>query len=594
MHTDLQYPFDPQKILRRRKAIRKELLSGASFLEKRVAVLGGSTTHDILEVLELFLLDHGIRPGFYESEYGQYWQDAVFGSPGLDAFRPDLVYIHTSVRNISCFPSLRQSPAEVDALLEKEFQRFALMWDSLREKFGCPVIQNNFELPYYRLLGNGDAADVRGRVNFVLRLNEMFAHYARTHANHYVNDLHYLAADYGLRAWSDPQYWYLYKYCLAVPAIPQLAFSVANIIKSLYGKNKKALAIDLDNTLWGGVIGDDGPEGIEIGQETSLGQAYSEFQAYLKALRDRGIMLNVVSKNERGNALLGLNHPEGTVRPDDFIVIKANWENKDLNVKAVCDELNIFQDSVVFVDDNPAERAIVASRLPGVAVPALDKVERYIEVVDRSGFFEATALSDDDLKRNDMYQANLERARLEQGCENYEDYLKSLEMVALIRDFDEIYLQRITQLTNKSNQFNLTTKRFTDAQMRAAAADGNLIRLYGKLTDKFGDNGVVTVVIGRREGDLLHVELWLMSCRVLKRGMEHAMLDELVRRCREEGVRTIRGYYFATEKNRLVRDFYADMGFEPVGRDGGDSVWELDVAKHAIMNAAITVRREAD
>ena len=263
-------------------------------------------------------------------------------------------------------------------------------------------------------------------------------------------------------------------------------------IKSIYGKNKKSLVLDLDNTLWGGIVGDDGAEGIEIGHETSMGQVYSEFQAYLKELLGYGIMLNVDSKNDEENAIAGLSHPEGTLRPQDFISIKANWEPKDLNFSEIAGELNILPESMVFVDDNPAERAIVTGQIPGVCAPLMDAPEHYITAIDRCGFFEATKLSKDDLSRNEMYRANAQRTKLQKSFRSYEDYLLSLDMHALIRPFEPVYISRIAQLTNKSNQFNLTTRRFTESQMQAASRDPDIITLYGKLTDKFGDNGVIS------------------------------------------------------------------------------------------------------
>jgi len=515
----------------------------------------------------------------------------MFGNPELDALRPDIIFIHTGNRNITAFPTVRDSPEKIDAMLDSQAEHFITIWDRLFEKFNCPIIQNNFEFPYFRLLGNMDAGDIHGRINFISRLNERFYSYARAHRNFYINDINYLSASYGLEKWSNPLYWHMYKYSLCVPAIPVLAHNVAKIIKSLYGKNKKALVLDLDNTIWGDVVGDDGVEGIEIGHETPMGQVYREFQEYIKAHRDLGVMLCVNSKNDYENAIAGLNHPDGCLRPGDFIVIKANWESKDLNIREIASELNVFPDSLVFVDDNPAERAIVKAHVPGVAVPEMDRVENFIHILDRSGFFEATSLSGDDIKRNEMYMANLERAKQARSFENYEDYLLSLEMTALIRDFDEVYLQRITQLTNKTNQFNLTTRRYTQAEMEAVARDPRYIRLYGKLRDKFGDNGVVTVVIGRKEGRVLHIELWLMSCRVPKRNMEQAILDVLVDEAVQEGIETIRGYYYRTEKNGMVRDFYGKMGFTKIAQEGEDSVWELDTSTYNKQNRVIKIQR---
>lgn len=263
---------------------------------KKIAILGGSTTRDIRDILELFLLNYGIRPCFYESEYNQYYADGMFPNPALEEFHPDILYIHTSNRNIEQYPSLEDDRALVTQKLRAEYERFQALWEHLHAVYGCPVIQNNFEPPLYRLLGNRDASDHRGRWNYIQRLNQMFYEYADTHQDFYIHDICYEAADYGLERWSDPFYWNMYKYAMCVPAIPYTAFQLARIIKSIFGRNKKVLNLDLDNTLWGGVIGDDGPENIEIGQETSLGQTYAEFQDYLKQHKKLGVLLSVNSK----------------------------------------------------------------------------------------------------------------------------------------------------------------------------------------------------------------------------------------------------------------------------------------------------------
>ncbi|MBD5169827.1 MAG: HAD-IIIC family phosphatase [Oscillibacter sp.] len=592
MQDDRFTPPFSGELLAKYKKIRRELLAGgAAFLDKRIAILGGSTTHNIVQALDLFLLHHGIRCEFYESEYAQYWQDAMFPNPELENFRPDIIYIHTSNRNITRYPLLSDSPEAVDDMLEEEFDRFAAMWDRLAEIYACPVIQNNFEYPSWRLMGNREAVDIHGRVNYITRLNLKFAGYAQTHRNFYLNDINYLSALFGLEQWSAPFFWHMYKYALSLSAIPYLAQSVANIIKSLYGKNKKAFALDLDNTLWGGVVGDDGPENLQVGQETSMGQVYSEFQEYLKAHKQLGVILNVVSKNEMENAMAGLNRPDMTITPDDLIMIKANWEPKSQNLRDIAHDLSLLPESFVFVDDNPAEREIVRQQLPGTAVPEMgEQPERFIRAIDRMGYFEVTELSADDGARTEMYRQNAARSRLESTFADYGAYLRSLEMRAEILPFSPMYFSRIAQLTNKSNQFNLTTRRFTQAEIQAMAEDGRYVTLYGKLSDKFGDNGVVSVVIGEIKEGRLDIILWLMSCRVLKRDMEYAMMDALAGRCQALGLRTVRGYYFPTTKNGMVRDFYGKQGFDKIKEaPDGSTVWHLELDGYEQKNHVIAV-----
>lgn len=599
---ELEYPFDAGYLLKKSKRIKRTLLeqtaadgTPVTFLKKRIAVLGGSTTHDIIRMLELFLLNYGIEPEFYESEYAQYWQDAMFDNEELVQFHPDLIYVHTTGRNITFFPDMEDSLQGIEDKLEAQMNHFRVMWEKLENTYHCPVIQNNFEFPFYRILGNRDSYDPHGKTAFIQRLNMEFARYAAQQEHFYIYDIQYESAAFGLDRWTDPSYWHMYKYAMSMQAIPDFAFHLSHIIKAVFGKNKKAFVLDLDNTLWGGIVGDDGPENLEIGQETSMGQVYQEFQGYLKEHKKIGVLLNVDSKNEEENALAGLKHPEGILKPEDFIVIKANWLPKSQNLTEIASELNIGRDALVFVDDNPAEREIIRQHVPETAVPEMtdgDQVnpDQFIRILDKNAYFEVVTLSEDDKHRNEMYKANAMRKEQEESFGNYSDFLKSLEMEAVIRGFEPVYYSRIAQLTNKSNQFNLTTKRMTQAEVEQMAQDPGYITLYGKLKDKFGDNGVVSLVIGKKNGDTLELILWLMSCRVLKRDMEQAMLDTLVWQSRESGIRKLHGYYYKTAKNAMVKDFYGAMGFQKLSEKDGDSEWEYVIPeKYENKNLVIDV-----
>jgi len=589
----LSYPFDSSYILKKKRSIKKELLaSGNGRIKKKIAVLGGSTTNEIINILDLFLLSHGIEAEFYQSEYAQYWQDAVFGNEELDSFAPDIVYIHTTSRNLSDYSfSMSASAEEVDSMLESQYRHFEEVWTAVKNKFGCPVIQNNFEMPFYRILGNKDATDIHGKINFINRLNEKFAQYAQNNENFYINDINFISACYGLEKWHDTSAWYMYKYAMNTQAIPEFASNLSNIIKSVFGKNKKMFVLDLDNTLWGGVVGDAGQQGIEIGHETGIAEGYTEFQKYIKSHKQLGILLSVNSKNDYENAIDGLKHPDTVLTPDDFVVIKANWNTKDRNIEEISDEISILPDSFVFIDDNPAERHIVSEQVKGVAVPEVNNVEEYIKVIDRNGYFELTSYTADDIKRNEMYKANLQRANNEKKFSDYGEYLLSLEMEAYIDKFDEVALARITQLTNKSNQFNLTTRRYTQSEMESVFSDDSYIKIYGRLADKFGDNGIVSVVIGRKDSDALHIDLWLMSCRVLKREMEYAMLDRLVEICEKNGIKTIYGYYYKTAKNSMVKNLFSDFGFEKTNEDDEENAsFRLEINNYQKKNKSINVK----
>ena len=571
----LKFPFQVEIIHKKKRTIKKELLKSGVFVDKKIAILGGSTTSEIKDILELFLLKEGVKPIFYESEFNRYYEDILFENNKLKDFSPDIIYIHTTKVNINHFPAVTDTKEDVLGKFEAEIERFRAIWQEITRKYGCTIIQNNFELPYYRTLGNLDFSDFHGQTNFIMKLNLAFAEYSQIHQGFYINDINYLSARFGLDKWHDKRFWYSYKYALSYDAISLLAHNVATIIKAIYGRSKKCLILDLDNTLWGGVIGDDGPNNIKLGKESAAAEAFSAFQKYIKELKERGVILAVCSKNDYANAKEGFNHPDSLLKLDDFASFKANWDPKDHNVNEIAKEINIGKDSLVFVDDNPAEREIVNTNISDVEVPELgNDVIKFIEFLDREGYFEPASLSADDMKRAGYYQKNIQRESGKAVFADYGEYLNSLEMKAEIKAFTTAYRKRITQLINKTNQFNLTTKRRTSTAVETISNDPQYLTLYGRLVDKFGDNGLISVVIGSVKGDVLQLDTWLMSCRVIKREMELAMFDVLVERCKFRGLKEILGYYFRTVKNEMVADHYSRLGFELLSREeNGDSIW---------------------
>lgn len=588
----IDHPIDPALILQKKRSLKRTLSAAPGLVPKRVALMSGSTIGEVKNILELFLLANGIQPQFYEGQYGLYYENLVFDDGALAAFAPEVLYIHTSSHNIQHWPEPGEDAAacaqkRADALARLKAAASAALG------FGCPVILNNFDLPVYRVMGNSEGSAASGRVRFVRQLNEELAAFVEATPNLYLNDLAYLQAVHGMDAFSSQTAWYAYKYAVSIDCIPFLCQSVANIIKSLFGRNKKALALDLDNTLWGGIIGDDGPEGIVLGSESPAGMAYSEFQGYLKALSELGVLLNVCSKNEPANAEAGFARPDSVLKKEDFVSFKANWEPKHLNLAAMAREINLLPDSFVFVDDNPAEREIVRRELPGVTVPELTAPEDYIKALDRGGYFEVTTLSADDRKRTEMYRQNAQRAALEESFGSYEDYLKSLEMVGEFGPFDAAHAERITQLINKTNQFNLTTRRYSAAEVEGLLGDAGHITLYGRLLDKFGDNGIVTALIGAVQGETLDIELWIMSCRTFKRQLEQAMFDRLCEAAAARGIKRIVGHYYPTAKNLLVKDFYATIGFTMTEEEADGSrtfAYALD-GPHAPLCTVMEIRQ---
>lgn len=582
------YPLDSTLLLRKKKSLKKNLLDNLqtnieSTLHKNIAILGGSSTQEVCDMLELFLLDCGIVPHFYQSEYNKFYEDSVFENKALKDFKPDIIYIHTSFVNVR--------------FDESEWAAFTQVWQSLSDTYQCAIIQNNFELPPYRIYGNLDSILPSAKTQYIHTLN------AKIHAkiyetpNLYIHDICYLSASLGLEKWYDFSLYARTKYALSLECIPHLAWNLSHIIKAIFGINKKALVLDLDNTLWGGVIGDDGLSGIHIGTETPLAESYTLFQKYIKDLKDRGIMLSVCSKNEYENAKNGFTHPSSILRFDDFMSFQANWNLKSENIKVIAKELNIGLNTLVFIDDNPTERHLVSQSLPSVAVPEShnQQIDRdsqavlqmlgvdvldFIPHIDKNGYFESISVSQEDLERNSYYTQNKARDEALSAFTNYNEFLQSLAMKAQIIPFSPLFMERIAQLTNKTNQFNLTTKRYTQATLESIAKDSSFITLQGRLKDKFGDNGLIALLIARIEDETAHIDLWLMSCRVLKRTMEYAMLDTLIKHAKSKGVKTLIGYYYKTQKNAMVADLYSDFGFSLKAQNGDDSIWQLDIDKY--------------
>ncbi len=576
----LSQPFDVAQISAKRKQIRRSLLSRVVTTPLRVAILGGATTAELASILDLFLLREGFEAVFYESEYGRFYEEAVVDNQRLKEFNPDVTVVHTTSRNILHFPDTAEEKSSVEEKLELEVARFRSIWEALSTRIGCVVVQNNFDPPSYRILGNSDTVADYGRTNFINRLNLRFAEYAATRTGLFINDLSYLASVVGLKDWYEQSYWFSYKLAIGPTANVFVAESLANILRAAYGKTRKCLVLDLDNTLWGGVIGDDGVGNLCLGNETPRGEAYVAFQQYCRELKNRGILLAVCSKNDLQTAKEGFSHPDSILRLEDFAAFEANWEPKPQSLERIAKALNLGLDSLVFVDDNPAEREIVAAQLPMVAVPDIgDDPAGFVEILDRQGYFEALRLSIEDTERTELYAKDRQREAAAGQFKSYDEYLESLEMQAEIDSFNPFYIDRIAQLTNKTNQFNLTTRRYTAAQLRAMAGDNEHVTLYGRLKDKFGDNGVISVIAGEIKEFELHILLWLMSCRVLKRGMEVAMMDALAHECMRRQLKAIHGYYLKTARNDMVSNHYGDLGFSLVSRSEDASVWRLDLAR---------------
>ena len=508
----------------------------------------------------------------------------------LEKFGPDYIYIHTSNKNLNGKNFSKISEKEVLEEVNNEFLKLKKIWENLRNKYNCEIIQNNFEWPQNRIFGNLEGTIFFGEINFINKLNLKISKFISENNYIHINDIAYLASKIGLDKWYSTKDWYMYKYAFGVDNIPIVCKNISNIIKSVYGKSKKCIVLDLDNTLWGGIIGDDGINGIVLGNETAEGQAYLEFHKYLIKLKDRGILLAISSKNTMDNALLGLSHPNSILKKDDFVDIQADWELKTEHIKKIAKNINILEDSIVFIDDNPFECDIVAKNLPDVEVIICDKIEEIIEKIDREGFFEIINFDKSDLDRNKYYKDNIKREKLKDNYLDYDEYLRSLEMKASISNFKDIDIERITQLINKTNQFNLTTKRLNGVEVENKKVSEKFITLQGRLVDKFGDNGIVSLMIGQIKEEQCDINLWVMSCRVFKRNFEYAMFDKFIKECIQKNIKTICGKYIRTNKNKYVENLYRILGFKLEKAEDGIEYWMLyNIDKYKFKNNVIEV-----
>lgn len=554
----------------------------------KVALLGGATTEMLEEPLKLSIEALGLGSQIHHAPYNLFAQEMLDSGSATAAFKPDVTVLVNTHSNIPSWPEAGESFEQVQAKVDEVCTHWLGLCARFHEHTPCEIILNNFHALPTRPLGNLGAKLPWDANNFIRRVNLTLGDRAPSYVH--INDVEGLAAQYGIRQWFDSRYWYHAKQPVSFECLIPYVRNTARIIGALYGITAKCLVVDLDNTLWGGVVGDDGIHGIKIGQGDAVGEAYRAFQEYLLKLKQRGILLAVSSKNEEANALGPFQElADMVLKRDDFLVFKANWEPKPDNLRAIATELNIGTNSLVFIDDNPAEREIVRQWMPEVHVVDLtEDPADYPILLDDAGFFETVTLSNEDLQRVSQYQGNLQRQQMQSSVSDYESYLRSLEQKAVIRPFEEIHLDRITQLINKSNQFNVTTLRLSRSQVEERMRDPDMLTAYVRVADKFGDNGLISVFSARRMGDILDIEIWLMSCRVLKRGVEQLLCNYVVEQARASGIKHIRGTYIPTVKNGLVRDLFPSLGFAPLntgqivpsangnGQDG-TTHWTLDV-----------------
>jgi FkbH-like protein len=556
---------DALSVVAELRKLPAEAFETSGVVTGRLAVLTGYTSKWLTELTFGHALARGVRLETTETLYGLYEQALFSRDPELVAFRPSIVYFCVGAEHL------------VLDSVESEVARWRNAWETARSLFDCDVIMNTFVEPSPRVFGNSELkiASSRGR-----RIAELNLELART-APPYVHfhDVNALALELGRTTMFDPKWFTLAKLPANMSCLSEYARSLAAVIAAISGRSKKGLVLDLDGTLWGGVVGDDGVDGIRIGADTAEGESFRQFQSYLKALGERGVFLAVCSKNEDAIARAAFARPDMPLKLADFSAFLAGWGQKDTAILEIASKLNVLPESLVFVDDNPAERELVRQRLPEVTVVELPSDPAgYAAALAKGRHFETVHVSNEDRLRAKNSEAELARSTLERSAGSYDEYLESLRMEASIRPWNADEVPRVVQLVGKTNQFNLTGQRFTDAQMRSRIDNPEFLSLCLSLRDRFGDHGLVSVLAGRLADGECHIENWVMSCRVFKRSVEAAFFEEACRELRLRGVRAVVGTLVPTPRNGYVTDLFSSLGFSPLGADpNGVSSWRYEL-----------------
>jgi FkbH-like protein len=579
------------------KVVRKQrefFIAKAGFTPVKVGIVAPHTMDYLAAALPGTGLRHSLVVDVVLAGYGQAAQQLL--DPGSDfaTQRLDCVLLAFDYRALG-LSSVRLKKDDADEAVSAAINHVSSMAAGVRDILKATCILQTLVPPSDPVFGGLDARIQGSPRAMIERFNaRMLQEVAKE--NDLVADVAFLASKVGLDCWNDARGWHKAKLPASLEATPLYADHLCRLLGAARGKARKCLVLDLDNTLWGGVIGDDGLDGIALGQNSTVGEAHVALQRFLLDLRRRGVILAVCSKNEEATARIPFrDHPEMVLKEDHIAVFIANWSDKANNLREIAATLNIGTDSLVFLDDNPVERGQVRQVLPEVAVPELtEDPADYISLLANAGYFEAIGLSEEDLVRADFYQANAERVSL-QKVGNLEEYLRSLQMVATISPFNAVGRVRIAQLINKSNQFNLTTRRYSESEVEAFECDPLKFCLQVRLADHFGDNGMISVIIFDKAPDEWSCDTWLMSCRVLGRRVEELVLATVAETARSAGSKRLKGSYIPTKKNGLVVEHFAKLGFTKTGDlpDGG-TTWVLNLADYVVPELPMQIMHAND
>jgi FkbH-like protein len=583
------YALDENQLLPLAKLVEKARSAGhslAPLVPYKLGLITNSTSGFVASALVATALRHGIALECIPAAYDQAVQESLSADSTINSAAPNAVLIALDWRGLPLQPSPGDS-AEAQATIDSILNYLLMIRDGIHSHSNATCILQNIAAPPETLFGSLDRVLPGTRRQIIDGVNRALAG-SIPNTGDVLLDAAALAETVGLAQWHSPSEWNMAKLPFSQQLLPLYADHVCRVMASLCGKSRRCLVLDLDNTLWGGVIGDDGLKGIQVAQGDAAGEAYLDFQRYILTLRGRGVVLAVSSKNEDETARTPFrSHPEMLLREEHFAVFQANWSDKATNIQSIAKELALGLDSFVFADDNPFERELVRKMLPEVAVPEMPvNPALYTRTLSAAGYFEAATFSQEDQNRASYYDGNARRAALQKNTGDLEGYLASLKMEIHFQPFDETGRSRITQLINKSNQFNLTTRRYTEAEVANMETSPDHFTMQVRLADAFGDNGMISVVICRADADdQWEIDSWLMSCRVLGRCVEQMVLRELLEHASARGIRRLVGIYRPTDRNKLVEHHYSKLGFVLAeSQPDGVTVWKLDAA--AQVNAA--------
>ena len=536
---------------------------GDEYVAKRIAVLASHSAQHFLGVLKLFLYAEGIAPRFYVGPYGGIVSAVLATGSEFHAFKPEILLVFPVADDIKSYPKLFASTESVQEWIEIQGKSYLTLWDAVaRHNPECLILHSLFVIPFIRQLGNLETNYLFSRTNCLRGLNAYLIQHRPSNVT--LVDMDYFASYFGKEKWFDEVAFFVSKQPFSLDASKIVASWFSRVLGTTIGHVRKCLVLDLDNTIWGGVIGDDGLNGINVDPNSPVGEAYLAFQRYLVTLRQRGVLLAVCSKNDEDAAKLPFtDHPDMILKPDDFAAFVANWDDKLTNVRRVAQHLNIGIDSVVFFDDNPAERALVREFEPSVEVIEVpDDPALYIRALEESFCFEWLQLSGEDITRSDSYVQDRKRLELKTQFVDYDSYLRSLEMEAWVDMTEEQSLPRVCQLINKTNQFNTRTQRYSESALRdmfGKPAEFSLVQI--RLKDKFTNYGIISSLIVRYIEGAAFIENWVMSCRVFKRGLENVVINALCALARSRNCQWLIGEYIPTSKNGFVAKLYEEFGF---------------------------------